>query len=458
MGITKAGSVFGKQVLLADGWVDNVRLVWDATGHVTQIVPDTKQKPNEPRLDILLPGMANLHCHAFQRAMSGLAEIGTGGQDSFWTWREMMYRFVALLRPGQVQAIAAFAYMEMLQSGFTSVGEFHYLHHQADGTSYDNRTEMAQRFIASAAHTGIEMTLLPVFYAHSDFNGQAPKASQRRFVHDVDGFARLVDDCRAQNPKMTIGIAPHSLRAVTPDELHELLAANPTGPVHIHVAEQMAEVEAAKIHLSARPVRWLLEHAGVDERWCLVHATHMDEAEVLDLARSGAVAGLCPMTEANLGDGLFAGSTYLAANGAFGIGSDSCVRIDLAEELRWLEYGQRLRDQKRVRLAPANTSVGGHLYRQAAGNGAQALGQTGGIIAMGAPASFVALDADHPALVGRKYDACLDGWIFGGGASPVQDVWVLGRHLVQGKKHAHSDEITKAYTDVLTSLLSKITD
>ena len=285
--------------------------------------------------------------------MAGLAETRGGGEDSFWTWREVMYRFVERLTPDDVRAIAAQAYAEMLESGFTRVGEFHYLHHDAGGTPFADPARMAVEIIAAAQTTGIGLTLLPVFYAHSGFGGQPPGPRQGRFVHSVDDFARLVEGCRAAItalPDGVVGIAPHSLRAVTPDELAAILPLAQGGPVHIHIAEQTREVDDCLAWSGQRPVAWLLDHAPVDRRWCLVHATHMEDAEMRALAASGAIAGLCPITEANLGDGVFPAMDFLAAGGGLGVGSDSNVLIDLAEELRLLEYGQRLTRRSRARL------------------------------------------------------------------------------------------------------------
>jgi formiminoglutamate deiminase len=448
-------SIFAKQALLTIGWAENVRINWDEQGRIDHIEMGVSPSSSCQHVEALLPGMANLHCHAFQRAIAGLAEISHSPSDSFWSWRELMYQFVEHLTPSDAGAIAAFVYMEMLEAGFTAVGEFHYLHHQADGTAYDQPAEMANRVMAGADLAGLDMTLLPVFYAHSGFGGAAPGAAQARFLHDVDGYQALVDGLRNSHPDRVIGIAPHSLRAATPDELQALLSANPASPVHIHVAEQMAEVEACQAELGARPVRYLLDEIGMDDRWCLVHATHMDSAETRELAASGAVAGLCPITEANLGDGLFDGVAFQQAGGTFGIGSDSCVRIDLAEELRLLEYGQRLQDQGRARMAPIGTSVGGHLYRQAAAGGAQALHQPTGSIAKGQKASFVSLDISHPSLVGRTGDALLDGWIFAAGRSPVQHVWVSGQQRVRQQKHQKQDMITNAYKKALLDILSR---
>jgi formiminoglutamate deiminase len=368
-----------------------------------------------------------------------------------------MYRFLDRLTPEQVEAIAAQAYVEMLQEGFTRVGEFHYLHNAPDGRPYDNPAELAQRIAAAADATGIGLTLLPVFYAHGDFGGAAPMAGQRRFLNDLESFARLSEASRAAISGLTDanqGIAPHSLRAVTPQELDHLLILAPEGPVHIHAAEQLREVEACLAWSGARPVQWLLDHHAVDRRWCLVHATHLDDDELATLAGSGATAGLCPITEANLGDGVFRTPDYLANGGRYGIGTDSNVAIDAAGELKLMEYAQRLFRRGRNVLAPREgLSVGGALFRGAARGGAQALGvQTQGL-AVGAAADIVTLDLNHPSLVGRTGDALLDGWIFAAGAGVVDAVWRFGVKVVEGGRHRDADPVGNRYRRAVTELL-----
>lgn len=446
--------IFARNARLPSGWARDVLLCWDSHGVLRDVGTGVTAPKGVEQHQIIVPGMANLHSHAFQRAMAGLTEVRGPGEDSFWTWRNWMYRFVRNIRPEDLQAIAAFAYMEMLKCGFTSVGEFHYLHHQPDGTEYDNPAEMSERILAAADIAGITPTLLPVFYAHSDFGGKAPVKAQSPFLHDVDGFIALVDGLRARHPDAIIGYAPHSLRAVTEDELRALLAALPHGPVHIHAAEQMAEVKACETHYGTPPVRTLLERFSIDDRWCIVHATHMDGDETRDLAQSGAVAGLCPITEANLGDGLFPAMEYLHADGRIGIGSDSCVRIDLADELRTLEYGQRLTRQKRTLLAAPEQSVGSNLFARALTGGAQALGQQSGALAVGNQASFMALDADHPDLQARSPEHWIDGWIFAARDNPVQHVWSHGTQVICNKMHADEQIITDNYMIFLNRILA----
>ncbi|WP_068092380.1 formimidoylglutamate deiminase, partial [Novosphingobium rosa] len=379
------------QALLPGGWTKDVRLTVSA-GVITGVTAGVAALAGDERHEIALPGLPNLHSHAFQRGMAGFAEVTGDSADSFWTWREVMYRFLARLSPEDMRAIAAMAYVEMLESGFTRVGEFHYLHHDPQGAPYSDCAEMAGAVAQAAQETGIALTLLPVFYAHAGFGGQAPGAGQRRFIHTLDGFARMREAASrllAGQPDAVLGVAPHSLRAVTPGELGELVRQAPGGPVHIHIAEQTREVDDCLAWSGQRPVAWLLDHADVDARWCLVHATHMTVAETRALAATGAVAGLCPITEANLGDGLFPALEFMAAGGRWGVGSDSNVLIDAAEELRWLEYGQRLVQRRRnLHAQKPGAHTGDALLGSALAGGAQALGGQAALAA-GAPADFV---------------------------------------------------------------------
>ena len=347
-----------EHALLPEGWARQVRLSI-ASGLIARIEIGTERAKDDEAHAVAVPGMPNLHSHAFQRGMAGLAETRGPEGDSFWTWRELMYRFVEHLGPDEFEAIAAMAYAEMLEAGFTRVGEFHYLHRDPNGVPYADPAEMAARIAAAAHTTGIGLTLLPVFYAHSGFGGLAPKPSQRRLIHDLDSFATLLAASRKAVVGLAdavVGVAPHSLRAVTSDELTQVAALAGQAPVHIHVAEQEKEVEDCIGWSGRRPVEWLLDRGLVDGRWCLVHATHMTQMETMAAAQCGAVVGLCPITEANLGDGVFPAATFAAAGGRFGIGSDFNVMIDVAEELRTLEYGQRLAHRRRNVMAAAEGS------------------------------------------------------------------------------------------------------
>lgn len=440
--------------LLPEGWARNVRLGVEG-GRIVSVEVDAPPNPDDQRAAIGLPGLPNLHSHSFQRAMAGLTEVRGPTGDSFWSWRELMYRFVSLLSPDDVEAIAAQAFAEMLEAGFTRVGEFHYLHHDVDGAAFADAAEMASRIAAAAETTGIGLTLLPVFYAHSGFGGAPPSEAQWRFVNSLDGFARLRDAARTairHLPDAVVGVAPHSLRAVTEAELVELTRMD--GPLHIHIAEQVKEVDDCLAWSGARPVEWLVDRFSVDDRWCLVHATHMTPDELQRLAASGAVAGLCPITEANLGDGVFPAARYLAQGGVFGVGSDSNVRIDAAEELRLLEYGQRLTERGRnVLAAEPGASTGGSIYRGALAGGMQALGVGSVGLVEGASADFVTLDACHPDIAGRSGDTILDALIFAGVRSP-KDVWRGGRQVVADGRHLKRADISRRYRQTLDRLLA----
>lgn len=451
--------IFAKQAKLQTGWASNVRVTY-ANGRITAIATNQSPTASDTCIDTLLPALGNLHSHSFQRAMAGMTEYRKAGKDSFWTWRDLMYRFTANLTPEHVEAIAAFVFLEMQEAGYASVGEFHYLHHQAGGAPYADLSELSGRIAAAAGTTGIGLTHLPVLYSYGGA-GQVPlEAGQARFGNSVDRFnalvarareavAQLPDDCR-------VGIAPHSLRATSPEDLTSVLAAHGAGPVHMHIAEQPKEVADINAWLGARPVEWLLANAGVTPDWCLIHATHMTEDETKNMAKSGAVAGLCPVTEANLGDGPFNGPSYLQAGGAFGVGSDSNVLISLTEELRTLEYSQRLRDVARNVMVVGEGSVGETLYTGAAKGGAQALGRGAGEIALGEFADVVAIDSTAPSLCALRQDQLLDGLAFASKDDVVTDVWSAGRHSVQSGSHVKRDEITRAYKDAMQSLMASM--
>ena len=443
------------EALLPGGWAQDVRLHVSG-GTIARIESGVAAERGDHRHPVALPGLPNLHSHAFQRGMAGLAERRGSSADSFWTWREIMYRFVDRLSPDDMAAIAAMAYAEMLESGFTRVGEFHYLHHDPAGVPYAGAA-MADALVAAATQTGLALTLLPVFYAHGGFGGQAPGPGQRRFITALDQFAKLREASAAALralPDAVLGLAPHSLRAVTPNELGALTQMAGPAPIHIHAAEQLAEVEACLGWSGQRPVEWLLSHAKPGPNWCLVHATHMTAAETLGLAQSGAVAGLCPITEANLGDGLFPAPDYLAAGGCFGIGSDSNVLIDAAEELRWLEYGQRLAHKSRNVFAQGpDANTGAALFGGALSGGAQALGAAMGL-AEGNAADFITLDPTHPALTGAEGDQWLDQWVFAAGRGAIDGVWRRGSQVVSGGRHVARDAIAATYRCTLTRLLA----
>jgi formimidoylglutamate deiminase len=451
-------SIFAREALLPEGWARDVRLGIGDDGLIASIVADTLPAADDHRAAILLPAPSNLHSHAFQRAMAGLTERRGHGRDSFWTWRALMYRFAAAITPEDVEAIAALVQMEMLEAGYAAVGEFHYLHHAPDGGGYADPAEMSVRIAAAAAATGIGLTHLPVLYAYGGAGGAPLSEGQRRFGSDLDRFLDLVAAAagaiRSLPADARIGIAPHSLRATTPEVLAAAVAAFPDGPIHIHVAEQMQEVRDIEGWLGARPVAWLLANHAVDRRWCLIHATHMTGSETAGLARSGATAGLCPITEANLGDGVFPIEDFRAGGGRYGVGSDSNVLIALGEELRTLEYGQRLTHQARAVVCPEGASNGRTLYDDALAGGARALARDAGAIATGRLADLVALDGEALALDGRSGDAVLDAWIFAAGERLVADVWSAGRHVVSGGRHRAHAAIVARYRASLRRLVA----
>lgn len=429
--------------LLEKDWKRDVRLTV-RDGIVAAIEAGVPFERGDERCDILVPGMANLHSHAFQRGMAGAAERRGPGDDTFWSWRKAMYDVALSFTPEDVEAVAAQLYMEMLEAGFTRVGEFHYLHNDRDGSPYSNLAEMAGRIAAASIETGMSLTLLPVFYAHFTFGGEAPSDGQRRFIHSPERFARLMEASRrivADLPGATIGVAPHSLRAVTPEELSEILPLAAGGPVHIHAAEQVKEVEDCIAWSGARPVEWLLDNAPVDRNWTLIHATHMTEAETRGLAAREATAGLCPITEGNLGDGTFPARAFLEAGGSVGIGSDSNILISLAAELRQLEYAQRLAHRGRNIIADPGQSTGERLFTEAVSGGARAL-HAGGAIRTGGAADFVSLDRSAVPYV--TPERVLDQWIFASGIA-VDCVWVRGIRQVEKGRHRSRDQISARF-------------
>ncbi|MDF2809802.1 MAG: formiminoglutamate deiminase [Microvirga sp.] len=422
-----------------------------ANGLIVGVASGTESATADERHAIAVPGLPNLHSHAFQRAMAGLTEVRGPVGDSFWTWREQMYRTLDRLDPDAMEVIAAMAYLEMLEAGFTRVGEFHYVHHDRDGSPYADIGELAGRMAAAAASTGIALTLLPVFYAHGNFGGATPNHGQRRFINDIESFTRLMESSRralSALPDAVLGLAPHSLRAATQEEIAAIAPLAKGGPLHIHVAEQTKEVDDCLDWCGRRPVELLFDSAEVDARWCLIHATHMTEAETLKLARSGAVAGLCPITEANLGDGIFPADDFVRAGGRYGVGSDSNVLIDAASELRMLEYSQRLaRRARNVMAMEEGRSTGTSLFNAALTGGAQALGAPAGIAA-GNPADLVSLDEE---MVGEDA-AALDRWIFATPRPAVDCVWRRGEKLVERGVHRDRDAASWRFAKLLNEL------
>ncbi|MEX3007408.1 formimidoylglutamate deiminase [Hoeflea sp. TYP-13] len=454
-------TLFAERALLPEGWASNVRIVVDDTGHIASVSKDSAAEAQDEKLGakFLLPAPSNLHSHAFQRAMAGMTEYRSARHDDFWSWRTLMYRFLDVLTPDQIEAIAALVYVEMQEAGYAAVGEFHYVHHRPGGGTYDNIAELSERIFAAVKETGIGLTHLPVLYTYGGADKQPLKGGQQRFGCDLERFVKLHEAARAGlrnlHTDSAMGVAPHSLRATDPEQLKEIENLFADGPVHIHAAEQVREVEDVEAWLGARPVEWLLDNAGVNQRWCLIHATQMNAAETSGLAKSGAVAGLCPITEANLGDGIFNAQAFFADGGHFGVGSDSNIRISLAEELRQLEYSQRLKHKARNVLA-SSASTGENLYMKAAIGSARALGRNSGVIEKGRLADIVAIDAGDMAFCGLKEYQLLDGWIFAADDGVVSDVWSAGRHCVKNGHHIKRDSVERWYRKVLGELMDQI--
>lgn len=448
---------FAECALLSDGWAENVRLAVSHDGTITSIDVGVPADDAERLAGPVVPGMSNLHSHAFQRAMAGLAERAERPDDSFWTWRDRMYKLVSGLEPEHLESIATYLYTEMLKAGYTNVVEFHYLHHDRDGRRYADIAEMSRRILAAAGRAGIGITLAPVLYSYSGFGARPPNEGQKRFLFDVDGYVTLLSALSTEisaDRQQRLAIAFHSLRGVAPGQIDAVLAAAADDrPVHIHIAEQQREVDDCLAWSGQRPIEWLFDHVPVDARWCLIHATHASPHEIDCMADSGAVVGLCPTTEANLGDGLFPAKPFLERSGAFGIGSDSHVSVSVVEELRWLEYGQRLRSEQRNRLASAEVpSIGRFLFGGAIAGGARAAGQPITGLTRGNRADFVVLDGSHPFLAGAAPEHILDRWLFGGSNAMVRDVAVAGRWHVRNGHHPIEAGAAQALTSIMAGL------
>jgi formimidoylglutamate deiminase len=438
--------LFFDHLLLPEGWVPHVRLTI-AHGLITAITPHSTLRPQDEHHEIALPGLPNLHSHTFQRAFAGLTETRTNPADSFWSWREQMYRFGLRMNPDDVEAAATHAFIEMLEAGFTSVAEFHYLHHDPNGEPYSNIAELSTRAAAAAATAGIDLLLLPVFYAHSNFGGLPPTAGQRRFICTLDQFAALHEKCQALAPT---GIAPHSLRAVTPEELFHLLALAKNNPFHLHISEQVQEVLDCTAWSGARPIEWLLSHAPVSPHWCLIHATHANPQERAGIEATGAVVGLCPITEANLGDGIFHTQSF---TGNYGFGTDSNVLISVAQEIRQLEYAQRLMARARNVLAsdhvPATATA---VLQRAVAGGAQALGSATSGLQIGAAANIVTLNTQALGPAAQNPESALNLAVFAARAPAIGTVWVRGRKLVMDGQHLHAAPARQKFNAVVAKL------
>jgi formimidoylglutamate deiminase len=443
------------QALLPGGVASGVTIAIGADGRIAAVAIDDGQG-GERVSGLALPGMANVHSHAHQRAIAGLTERSGTDDDSFWTWREAMYRFALTMNPDEFQAIATQAYIEMAKAGYTAVGEFHYLHHQPDGSPYANPAELGLRCLAAAEASGLAITLLPTLYMQGGFGGAPPQPGQRRFLNSLDSFHTLIAALPRSQERAVHGISLHSLRAVSIAAMKQVLAEATTGPVHLHIAEQTKEVEDCLAATGRRPVELLLDNVDLTRRWCLIHGTHLTSTEMSRLSRSGATVGLCPITEANLGDGIFPARDYCRGGGAIAIGSDSNVEITVAGELRMLEYSQRLQHRARNVLAGGpHRSTGRVLYELASSGGATALGQAMGALAVGNAADIVILDLDHPALIGRRGEAIIDSFIFAGGNAAVRDVFVSGRQVVLDGHHIDETAARDRFRRAISSLAGR---
>ena len=448
-------ALFAQHALLPEGWRRDVHIEWNGEGDLVAVTPDSAQTHGVEVASLVMPGMVNLHSHAFQRALGGLTETAGEGPDSFWTWRDLMYRFARNITPEHIEAIAAQLFSECLRHGYTSVCEFHYVQRDQQGIMYARPAETAERVVCASKTAGIGITMLPVLYSYSGFGEQPLKPEQNRFRTDAADILRIIESLEPLRDAQTeVGVAPHSLRAASLAQVREVLAGLPDSrPVHIHIAEQQGEVQQSLAHTGARPVRYLMDNIDVSERWCLVHATHLDEGEVASLAASGAVAGLCPTTEANLGDGLFPLEPFLTAGGRFGIGSDSHISQSPVEELRWLEYGQRLLHQRRnVAASSGQRNVGDFLWQGALQGGALAAGRRVGSVSAGLRADLLVLDSEHPNLDGAAPSDVLGSFVFCGNDNLVKDVLCGGRWVVRDGAHISQDAITQRYKRVLTEL------
>jgi formimidoylglutamate deiminase len=448
-----AAKLFAEHALLPSGWARDVLLQWDATGRLLSVAPGSAAGDAPRAAGPVIPGMPNLHSHAFQRAFAGLTEYRGESQDSFWSWRKLMYRFAARITPESLEAIATWLYVEMLEAGYTSVCEFHYVHHDQDGTPYADDATLSLALLRAAQRAGIGITLLPVLYQTSGFGAKPPRADQARFIRSTDNMLSLLEQLApiARSQGGVLGLAPHSLRAVPPDSLaaavQGLTALNPRAPIHIHIAEQTQEVEDCIAWSGQRPVQWLLDHAPVDARWCLVHATHMTPGEYAAAAATSAVAGICPTTEANLGDGIFDMPLWLQHGGRWGVGSDSHACVNAAEELLMLEYGQRLsRRQRNVLASATQPEVATAMTLQAVSGGAQASGRAIGGLAVGQQADMVVLDTQHVALHGLPVHSMLSAHVFGSHrTSAIASLWVAGVQRVASGRHSLHDAAAQAF-------------
>ncbi|MDX1459700.1 MAG: formimidoylglutamate deiminase [Xanthomonadales bacterium] len=450
-------AIYCAHVLLEDGWAQDRLIHCDEHGMIRSISEGRRDQAREVLQGPVVPGMPNLHSHAFQRLMTGLTGAKGAGRDSFWTWRQAMYGFANRITPEQLEDCAAWLFAEMLTAGYTSCAEFHYVHHQKNGQPFDQPAEMSARILAASDHGGMPLTLLPVLYQVSGFGAADANPEQARFAHDLDAYLRLVSaasDLAAAASHARVGYAPHSLRAVPASSIRELGSVmNSEDVIHIHIAEQPAEVEDCLAHTGQRPVAWLLDHANLGSHWCLVHATHVEPEEIRGMASTGAIAGLCPTTEADLGDGVFDAVRFTDAGGSFGIGSDSNLVVSPVSELQLLEFTQRLMRRERNCLREGDWPTGRYLWQHAAKAGAQALGQPCGALGPGLRADLVELNPDHPLLAERSGDEVLETWVMSGTAALVRTVFTAGQARVREGRHVDYDALAGRYRDAVHALL-----
>lgn len=461
-------TIFADMAWLPDGWAENVLISTDNAGNIAAVQKGAETNPDAIHAKgHLMSGMINLHSHAHQRAMAGMSEFRAseaGGEDSFWTWRVAMHAFAKVLTPEMLETIATQLYVEMVKAGFTSVCEFHYMHHDADGSEYAEPAEMSLALVRAAQTAGIGLTMLPVLYSQGGYLGKEPNEGQRRFICSPDQLLSIISRLQidaAADSMLAVGMAPHSPRQASEEAMREvigvLLKGDPAAPIHIHVAEQEKDVTESVEVTGQRPVEWTMNHFDVGPQWCLIHATHLTDKETDDLAASGAVAGLCPATEANLGDGIFPLGRYLDQGGVFGIGSDSHVSVSMVEELRWLEYGQRLiRRRRNVSASGPGGSTATRLYTGALAGGAQVTGRPVGEIAVGKRADFIVLDPDNPTLVGKSGERLFDSAIFAGNANVIRDVWVGGVQRVENAQHVAESIAFEDFARVMRSVVTQL--
>ncbi|TQV77117.1 formimidoylglutamate deiminase [Aliikangiella marina] len=451
--------LYAESVLLGNHWNSNKLILINDKGIIESIQDGTKSEADEVA-GTVIPGMVNCHSHAFQRAFAGFSEYRGNQADSFWSWRDIMYRFVAQMTPEDAHVVAKFLYLEMLKAGYTCVAEFHYLHHQVGGRLYDDPAEMSLQIVNAAESIGISITHLPVLYTYAGFGYQAPSQAQKRFIHQIDEYCQLLESLSVSlknKPTVNLGIAPHSLRAVSQEQLTQIVPfirkLNPKAPIHIHIAEQLQEVEDCVAYYQKRPVEWLLDHCELDANWCLIHATHLSNQETKRLAQSEAVAGICPTTEANLGDGVFPTQSFMEQGGRIALGSDSHIAVNVADEIRTLEYGQRLTTHQRAVLSSAECpSVGQNIFVHSAQSGADSVAQNVGALAVGKRADLIILDDKHPSLFAKHPRFMLDAAIFACHSMPIEGVMVAGKWVIQDGVHPEENQITNDYLQVIKRL------